>query len=51
MSLNVSLPIELENRVRDHVASGLYGSANEVGDAKTYMEVNRSPFICLRKML
>lgn len=30
MSLNVSLPIELENRVRDHVASGLYGSASEV---------------------
>jgi antitoxin ParD1/3/4 len=30
VSLNVSLPIELENRVRDHVASGLYGSASEV---------------------
>jgi len=30
MSLNVSLTIELENRVRDHVASGLYGSASEV---------------------
>jgi antitoxin ParD1/3/4 len=30
MSLNVSLPVELENRVRDHVASGLYGSASEV---------------------
>ena len=30
MSLNVSLPIELENRVRAHVASGLYGSASEV---------------------
>lgn len=30
MSLNVSLPIELENRVREHVASGLYGSASEV---------------------
>ena len=30
MSLNVSLPIELENRVRQHVASGLYGSASEV---------------------
>ena len=30
MALNVSLPIELETRVRQHVASGLYGSASEV---------------------
>lgn len=30
MSLNVSLPPELENRVRGHVESGLYGSASEV---------------------
>jgi len=30
MSLNVSLPVELENRVGGHVASGLYGSASEV---------------------
>jgi antitoxin ParD1/3/4 len=30
MSLNISLPIELENRVREHVASGMYGSASEV---------------------
>lgn len=30
MSLNVSLPPELEQRVREHVASGLYGSASEV---------------------
>ncbi len=30
MTLNISLPIELETRVRDHVASGLYGSASEV---------------------
>ena len=30
MSLNVSLPKELESRVREHVASGLYGSASEV---------------------
>jgi len=30
MSLNVSLPMELEARVREHVASGLYGSASEV---------------------
>ena len=30
MSLNVSLPVDLENRVREHVASGMYGSASEV---------------------
>lgn len=30
MSLNVSLPPELESRVRQHVASGLYSSASEV---------------------
>jgi antitoxin ParD1/3/4 len=30
MSLNISLPIELENRVRSHVASGMFGSASEV---------------------
>lgn len=30
MSLKVSLPPELEHRVREHVASGLYGSASEV---------------------
>lgn len=30
MSLNISLPAELENRVRDHVVSGMYGSASEV---------------------
>lgn len=30
MSLNVSLPKELEARVRERVASGLYGSASEV---------------------
>lgn len=30
MSLNVSLPAELESRVRQHVESGRYGSASEV---------------------
>jgi antitoxin ParD1/3/4 len=30
VALNVSLPKELEARVREHVASGLYGSASEV---------------------
>ena len=30
MSVNVSLPPELENRVRQHVESGRYSSASEV---------------------
>ncbi len=30
MSLNVSLPPELENRVRARVASGMFGSASEL---------------------
>jgi antitoxin ParD1/3/4 len=30
MALNVSLPKKLEARVREHVASGRYGSASEV---------------------
>jgi len=30
MSLNISLPTELEARVQNYVASGLYGSASEV---------------------
>lgn len=30
MSMNVSLPPELEARVRQRVASGMYGSASEV---------------------
>jgi antitoxin ParD1/3/4 len=30
MSINISLPPELENRVRQRVDSGLYGSASEV---------------------
>ena len=30
MSINVSLPPELESRVRRHVESGLYTSASEV---------------------
>jgi antitoxin ParD1/3/4 len=39
MSLTISLPSELENRVRDHVASGLYGSASEVvGEALRLFE-------------
>nr|MBL8455305.1 type II toxin-antitoxin system ParD family antitoxin [Zoogloeaceae bacterium] len=30
MSINVSLPPELERKVRQHVESGLYSSASEV---------------------
>lgn len=30
MTLNISLPQEMEARVREHVASGMYGSASEV---------------------
>jgi antitoxin ParD1/3/4 len=30
MSMNVSLPPELESRVRQRVESGMYGSASEV---------------------
>ncbi len=30
MALNISLPMQLEARVRAHVTSGLYGSASEV---------------------
>jgi len=30
MSLNISLPPELERRVRQHVETGLYSSASEV---------------------
>lgn len=30
MTMNISLPPELENRVRQRVESGLYGSASEV---------------------
>jgi len=30
MSINVSLPSELEERVRQRVESGMYGSASEV---------------------
>lgn len=30
MTIHVSLPKELENRVHQHVESGMYGSASEV---------------------
>lgn len=53
MSLNVSLPVELENRVRERVASGMYGSASEViREAlrlfEAYQDAQSSSFAALR---
>ena len=53
MTLNVSLPMELEARVRAHVASGLYGSASEViREAlrvfEVYQSVQQSSLIALK---
>jgi antitoxin ParD1/3/4 len=53
MALNVSLPTELEARVREHVASGLYGSASEViREAlrlfEAYQSVQQSSLAALR---
>ena len=53
MSLNVSLPVELENRVRERVASGMYGSASEViCEAlrlfEAYRDAQSSSFVALR---
>jgi len=53
MTLNVSLPMELEARVREHVASGLYGSASEViREAlrlfEAYQSVQQSSLAALR---
>ena len=53
MTINVSLPIELETRVREHVASGLYGSASEViREAlrmfETFQTVQTSSFVALK---
>lgn len=53
MALNVSLPKELEARVREHVASGLYGSASEViREAlrlfETYQSVQQSKLALLK---
>lgn len=53
MSLNVSLPPELESRVRRHVESGLYSSASEViREAlrlfETYQDVQASNLASLK---
>ena len=49
----MSLPKELEDRVREHVASGLYGSASEViREAlrlfETYHSVQQTRFAALK---
>lgn len=53
MSLNVSLPLELENRVRERVASGMYGTASEVicealRFFEAYQDAQSSSFAALR---
>lgn len=53
MALNVSLPMELEARVRQHVASGMYGSASEViREAlrlfEVYQSVQQSSLVALK---
>jgi len=53
MALNVSPSKELEARVREHVASGLYGSASEViREAlrlfETYQSVQQSKLALLK---
>lgn len=53
MTLNISLPIELETRVREHVATGLYGSASEViREAlrlfETYQSIQTSSLLALK---
>ena len=53
MALNVSLPMELEARVRQHVASGMYGSVSEViREAlrlfEAYQSVQQSSLVALK---
>ena len=53
MTINISLPAEMEARVREHVASGLYGSASEVVREalrlfEAYQTVTTSTLVALR---
>jgi antitoxin ParD1/3/4 len=53
MTINISLPAEMEARVREHVASGLYGSASEVVREalrlfESYQSVRASTLLALR---
>lgn len=53
MTINISLPAEMEARVREHVASGLYGSASEVVREalrlfESYQSVRVSTLVALR---
>jgi antitoxin ParD1/3/4 len=53
MTINISLPVEMEARVREHVASGLYGSASEVVREalrlfEAYQSVRSSTLVALK---
>ena len=53
MTINISLPAEMEARVREHVASGLYGSASEVVREalrlfESYQSVRASTLVALK---
>jgi antitoxin ParD1/3/4 len=53
MTINISLPAEMEARVREHVASGLYGSASEVVREalrlfEAYQSVRTSTLVALK---
>jgi antitoxin ParD1/3/4 len=53
MTINISLPAEMEARVREHVASGLYGSASEVVREalrlfEAYQSVRMSTLVALK---
>ncbi len=53
MTINISLPAEMEARVREHVANGLYGSASEVVREalrlfEAYQSVRATTLVALR---
>ena len=53
MTINISLPAEMEARVREHVASGMYGSASEVVREalrlfEVYQSVRSSTLVALK---
>ncbi len=56
MTMNISLPAEMEARVREHVANGLYGSASEVVREalrlfEAYQSVRATALVALRSDL
>jgi len=53
MTINISLPVEMEARVREHVASGLYASTSEVVREalrlfEVYQSVRASTLVALK---